>query len=191
MVCTQHRGRVTLWPRDSVAGRVWVGGLTMAGPHWVPGSTRPRSGRTSWAPGSGKAPLQVTSRPSRRRVESTGIVCGASGLCSPPWHCSCPHCASLGTNWHVKQHGGGVPLSPTHSPASGPSVPLLTSAYKARSCPRHPFRSCHGRFRPSSPPGNRPPVLGGSLEGHGRGWDWAARALSSPPSSPPPPPRLS
>lgn len=73
----------------------WAG-LTILGPHWVPASTRPKSGRSSWAPGSTEAPLQVTSRLPRCTVESTGTACGTSALCSPPWHCSFPHRASLG-----------------------------------------------------------------------------------------------
>lgn len=78
-------------------GGVRWAGLTILDPHWVPGSTRPKSCGSSWAPGSKKAPLQVTSWLPRLTVESTGMACGASGLWSPPWHCSFPHCASLGT----------------------------------------------------------------------------------------------
>lgn len=52
-----------------------------------------------------KAPLQVTSWLPRWMVESTGTMYGGSRFRSPPWHCSFPHCASLGTKWRVvKQH---------------------------------------------------------------------------------------
>lgn len=85
---------------------------------------------------------------------------------------------------------GWVPLSPTHSPASGPSAPVLTSVYKARSCPLHPFRSCRGRFRPRSPGGNRPQVLGGSLEKQGRGWGLGCPRPQFSPYAPPPPPPI-
>ena len=99
----------------------WAG-LTILGPHWVPASTRPKSGRSNWAPGCTEAPLQVTSRLPRCTVESIGTACGTSALCSPPWHCSFPHCASLGRS------GGGQTawcFSIPSSPASLPSAPHL------------------------------------------------------------------
>ena len=156
-----------LWP----AGLKWQGGvgwagLTILGPHWVPDSTRPKSGRSRWVPGSTKAPLQVTWRLPRGMVESTGTMCGASALCSPPWHCSFPHCASLGTKCGVVKQRG---VSPYPLPQL-PLPPLPTSAHRARSCCRPAGRSSHGRLPQSSLPGNRPPGLGGSLREHGRDW---------------------
>lgn len=97
------------WGLKWQGGVQWAG-LTILGPHWVPGSTRPKLGRYSWALGSRKAPLQVTSLLPRRKLESTGIVCGASGFCSPPWHCSFPHCTSLGTQWRVVKQGEAFPF---------------------------------------------------------------------------------
>lgn len=136
----------------------WQAGLTILGPHWVPASTVPKSGRSGPAPDSMKTPLQVTSRLPSWTVESTDTVYGASGFCWPPWHCSFPHRASLGTKERVVKQREMPPNLPRLCPlCSSP-----TSGRKARrpGCQGHSSRGYPPR---SSPPGSRLPGPGGSL----------------------------
>lgn len=132
----------------------------------MPGSTRPKSSRSSWTPGSKNTPLQVTSSLPSPTEESTGTVCGGSGCCSPPRHCSFPHCASLGRRVQGDQTARSI-FALTY-PASSPSPPLPTSAHKVRSHPCRPGHSSRGRLPPSSRSGNRTLGLGWSLRKHGR-----------------------
>ena len=148
----------------------WAG-LTILGPHWVPASTRPKSGRSSWAPGSTEAPLQVTSRLPRCTVESTGTACGTSALCSPPWHCSFPHRASLGRS------GGRQTawcFSTPSSPASLPSAPHLCAQGTKLPSP------CWPQFPWASPAARPPPLEHQAAQNCGWGRSAHSRSHQAP-----------